>query len=165
MSAEQIKAEIIKWIVEFVEQPNADLNGWPPCPYARKARLDGMIDIRPGLVDPLTDLSATEMDTFDVIAYYYDPMDFSATEFDQLVQQLNCDFLSPRGLFALADHPEAPEVVNGVVMNQGMYAIVFLQDLNKLNHFARLLARQGYYNGWPEQYLKELFTGREDPRL
>ena len=164
MSIEQAKADITKWIVEFVEQPNADLNGWPPCPYARKARLDGMIDIRAGVVNPLSDLAAIEMDKYDVIAYYYDPMDFSAEEFEQLVQQLNNDFLSPKGLFALADHPEAIETVNGVVMNQGTYAIVFLQNLNKLNHFAKLLARQGYYNNWPESYLSELFAGREDPR-
>ena len=165
MSIEQAKADILKWIVEFVEQPNTDLNGWPPCPYARRARLDGMIDIRAGSSNPVTDLAAVDMEHYDVIAYYYDPMDFSATEFEQLVQQLNCDFLSPRGLFALADHPEAVETVNGVVMNQGMYAIVFLQNLNKLNHFAKLLARQGYYNSWPEEYLTELFAGREDPRL
>ena len=164
MDLAQAKADITKWIVEFVEQPNTNLNGWPPCPYARRARLDGMVDIRAGIIDPLADLAWAEMDKYDVVAYYYDPMDFSATEFDQLVHRLNCDFLSPRGLFALADHPEAVETVNGVTMNQGTYAIVFLQNLNKLNHFAKLLARQGYYNNWPESYLTELFAGRLDPR-
>jgi hypothetical protein len=50
-------------------------------------------------------------------------------------------------------------------MNQGTYAIVFVQDLAKLNHFAQILGNKGFYNGWPEEYLTVLFTGREDPRL
>jgi len=162
---EKVKSDILKWIVEFVEQPNRDLAGWPPCPYARKARIDGTVDIRVGRIDPLVDLANAVMDNYEVIAYAYDPKEFTANDFDLLVQRLNRNFLSIRGLFALADHPESVETVNGVTMNQGTYAVVFLQDLSKLNHFARLLARQGYYNGWPEEYLTELFAGREDPRL
>ena len=50
-------------------------------------------------------------------------------------------------------------------MNQGTYAIVFVQDLSKLNHFAKILGSKGFYNGWDEEYLKVLFSGREDPRL
>ena len=165
MDLVQAKIDILNWITGFVEKPNAALNGWPPCPYARRARLAGLVDIRTGTGNPITELANITLGDYEVIAYYYDPMDFGAEEFEQLVQQLNNDFLSPRGLFALADHPEAVETVNGVVMNQGTYALVFVQSLANLNHFARLLGKQGYYDGWPEPYLKELFSGRDDPRL
>jgi hypothetical protein len=67
-------------------------------------------------------------------------------------------------LIALADHPADVETVNGVAMNQGTYAIVFVQSLDKLNHFARLLAPKGFYKGWDEEYLTVLFSGRQDPR-
>jgi hypothetical protein len=77
---------------------------------------------------------------------------------------VNAGFLVPRNLIALADHPDDQEEVNGVIMNQGTWAIVFLQHLDKLNHFARLIAGRGYYEGWPEDYLKTLFEFREDPR-
>ena len=164
MDIVQAKIDILNWITGFVEKPNPALNGWPPCPYARKARLAGLVDIRTGTADPIADLASISLGDYEVVAYYYDPQDFSAEEFDQLVQQLNNDFLSPKGLFALADHPEAVETVNGVVMNQGTYALIFIQSLDKLNHFARLLGKQGYYNGWPEPYLQELFAGRDDPR-
>jgi len=165
MDIDQVKSDITKWLIEFVEQPNANLAGWPPCPYARRARFAGTVDIRLGTVDPVTDLKSVTMDNFEVIAYAYDASSFTADEFENLVQKLNSDFLTARGLFALADHPESVETVNGVVMNQGTYAVVFLQDLSKLNHFAQLLARQGYYKDWPEEYLTELFAGRKDPRL
>jgi hypothetical protein len=49
-------------------------------------------------------------------------------------------------------------------MNQGVWAICFLQELNKLNSHARMLADRGFYDSWPDEYLTVLFAGREDPR-
>jgi hypothetical protein len=104
------------------------------------------------------------MDTYDVIAYVYDPNRFSAEEFNEMVDNLNIWHLQPRGMFALADHPADVETVNCVVMNQGTYAICFLQDLTKLNSHAEMLAEKGFYQGWSEDYLSVLFAGRTDPR-
>jgi hypothetical protein len=45
------------WIENFVEVPHPALGGWPPCPYARKARLDRDYDgtgRRPALLLDLT---------------------------------------------------------------------------------------------------------------
>jgi hypothetical protein len=104
------------------------------------------------------------MENYDVIAYVYAADRFSAAEFNQMVDNLNVWHLQSRGMFALADHPGDVETVNGVVMNQGTWAICFLQDLNKLNSHARMLADRGFYDSWPDQYLTVLFSGREDPR-
>lgn len=164
MDFEQARSDILSWVVDFVEQPNAQLNGWAPCPYARKARLAGEFDIRPGAVDPYTDLQKASMDDWTVIAHVYDPNAFSAEEFDEQVRAVNQGFLIPNNMIALADHPGSKENINGVLMNQGTWAIVFVQPLDKLNHFARLIAGRGYYEDWPEDYLKALFEGREDPR-
>jgi hypothetical protein len=64
----------------------------------------------------------------------------------------------------LEDHPDAPELVNGVSMNQGTYALALVQNLTDLNEKARLMARKGFYASWPEEYLQELFQHRQDPR-
>jgi hypothetical protein len=164
MDFARAQQDVLSWLTDFVEQPNSQLNGWPPCPYARKARLAGEFDIRPGTVDPYTDLRACEITPFAVVAYVYDPDQYSAEEFDQQIQAVNQGFLIPRALIALADHPGSLETVKGVVMNQGRWAIAFVQPLKELNHFARALAGKGYYDGWPEDYLRDLFVGREDPR-
>jgi hypothetical protein len=162
---EQAKKEIISWVVDFVEKPNPLLNGWAPCPYARRARVDGKFDIRAGFSNPISDCAWTQMDSYDVIAYVYPSNKFSAEAFNNLVNNLNDWHLIPRGMLALADHPADVESVNGAVMNQGTYAICFLQNLQKLNEHARMLADKGFYNGWPEDYLNGLFRGRQDPRL
>lgn len=164
MNFTQAKIDIEQWIVDFVEKPNPLLNNWPPCPYARQARLNQQVDIRPGCFNPIDDLKQVVMGEFDVVAYVYDRERWAADEFNQLVEITNHVHLASQGLIALADHPDDVESVNGVVMNQGTYAIVFVQDINKLNHFAKILGSKGFYNGWDEEYLKVLFAGREDPR-
>ena len=164
MDFEQAKSDVIQWITEFVEQPHPALGGWPPCPHARRARLDGSLDIRAGLADPYTDLRSVDLGRFEVIAYLYDPKEFDAAEFEQQIQSANTAFLVPKNMIALADHPAAPENVNGVTMNQGQWAIAFVQSLSKLDAVARALADRGYYHGWPEDYLTTLFEFRKDPR-
>jgi hypothetical protein len=164
MNFEQAKQDITDWVIDFVEKPNPLLNGWAPCPYARRARVDNKFDIRPGAINPISDCAFQLMDTLDVIAYVYAAERFSAEEFNEMIDNLNIWHLQPRGMFALADHPADVETVNGVAMNQGTYAICFLQDLTKLNSHAVMLAEKGFYNNWPEDYLSVLFAGRTDPR-
>ena len=164
MDFDRAQQEVLTWIVGFVEQPNALLQGWPPCPYARQARLQNLLELRPGIADPYSDSELAEMGDLDVIGYIYDPGQFSADQFNALVDRANQDWLVPRDMIALADHPGDQEVINGVVMNQGTWAIMFLQSLSKLNHHARLLARKGFYDQWPEDYLRVLFRNRQDPR-
>ena len=165
MNFDQARQDITNWVINFVERPHPFLNGWAPCPYARKARVENKFDIRMGQINPISDCAFQNMDTYDVIAYVYDRDRFSAEEFNSMIDNLNVWHLKKRGMFALADHPADVETVNGVTMNQGTYAICFLQNLDKLNSHARMLAEKGFYNGWPEEYLQVLFAGREDPRL
>lgn len=164
MNFEQAKKDIEQWIVNFVEKPNPLLNGWPPCPYARQARINNRVDIRPGCFNPIDDVKQVSMADFDVIAYVYGRERWPAEEFNELVDIANRVHLHSQGLIALADHPDDVESVRGVIMNQGTHAIVFVQDRDKLDHFAKLLADKGFYKDWPEDYLQVLFEGRQDPR-
>lgn len=164
MDFAQAQQDIMSWLTDFVEQPNAELHGWSPCPYARKARLSREIEIRQGGADVYMDLMHLEMGTKTVIAYVYGPERFSAIEFNDSIRAVNRGFLVPRNLIAMADHPSDVEQVGNVVMNQGTWAIAFVQALDQLNDAAQLLAKQGYYQGWPEEYLQTLFADRQDPR-
>jgi hypothetical protein len=164
MNFDQAQTEITQWIVDFVEKPTPLLNGWAPCPYARQARVNNRVNIRPGCFNPIDDLKQITMDDYDVIVYVYSRERWPADEFNELVKIANMVHLSAQGFIALADHPDDAESVMGVTMNQGTYAIVFVQDLGKLNHFARVLGNKGFYDGWDKEYLKVLFAGREDPR-
>jgi hypothetical protein len=42
---------------------------------------------------------------------------------------------------ALEDHPGDPEIVNGVSMNQGTYALALIQSLTDLNEKAQAMVK------------------------
>lgn len=165
MDITQVKQHIQDWIVNFVEVTNPALGGWPPCPYARKARLDNDFDVRIGS-SPIADLQAVAQNGLDksVIIFVYDPTKISHEQFSQDLEFANTELLLPRDIIALEDHPDDVEMVNGVCMNQGQYALALVQSVSDLNVKARLMAKQGFYNNWPEQYLQGLFRHRQDPR-
>lgn len=166
MDIETVTADILSWSERFVEQPHPVLGGWPPCPFARQARLNNRVQVLLG-TDPYFDLrlrSRWGMYNFDVIAYVYDPAEWPYERFHVMIEAAQSEFLLPHDLIALEDHPDSVEDVNGVIMNQGQYAIVFVQSLSKLNDAAGQLASKDFYHGWPDTYLTDLFNHRQDPR-
>ncbi len=165
LDLEQVTHDIEHWMTTFVEVPHPALGGWAPCPYARKARLDKDFEVRLG-TDPYWNACHVSIHglTKSVIIYVYDAATWSHMEFAYKLQLANVNWLLPHDLIGLEDHPAAPELVNGVVMNQGTYALMLLQNLTDLNEKARLMANKGFYDTWPESYLTELFQHRQDPR-
>jgi hypothetical protein len=166
LNLEIVKQDIEQWIVDFVEVPHPSLGGWAPCPYARKARLDRDFDVRLGLapIHDLVQISKTGLGGKSVVIVAYDPAEYSYEVFSKQLDIANQEFLLPNNLLALEDHPADPEVVNGVVMNQGTYALALVQSLSDLDEKAQLVARKGFYDTWPEEYLQVLFKHRKDPR-
>lgn len=167
INLEQAKADIESWIVNFVEVPNPALGGWPPCPYARAARMKRTFDIRLGR-DPyfdLKNLGRWGLDKWEVIIYVYDPEEWNHEQMAASIRSANHEFLLHRDILCLEDHPGDIEMVNGVCMNQGKYAMALCQSLSDLNAKAKLMADKGFYDSWPEEYLTGLFQHRKDPRL
>jgi hypothetical protein len=166
MDIDQVRQDIEQWIVEFLEIPHPALGGFPPCPYARSARLKKSYEIYIG-ADPYYDLKNRArygMGNKEVVIYVYDPMEWNHDMFASSIEAANTEFLLPADILALEDHPDDVENVNGVIMNQGKYAMVLVQSLSDLNTKAKLVARKGFYDTWSEEYLQALFQHREDPR-
>lgn len=167
MNIDQVKKDIEKWIVDFVEVPHPALGGFPPCPYARSSRLKQSYDIFIGS-DPYFDLKNRAkygMGNKEVVVYVYDPKEWSHDLFASSLDQANRDFLLAADILALEDHPDDVEIVNGICMNQGTYAMALVQSLSDLDTKAQLMAKRGFYDTWPEDYLTGLFQHRKDPRL
>jgi hypothetical protein len=104
------------------------------------------------------------MGTHEVVIYAYNPAEWPYLRFHTAVQDANTEFLLSQDILALEDHPDSVEDVNGVIMNQGQYALILVQSLSKLNTAANQMGAKGFYHTWPEEYLTELFEHRTDPR-
>jgi hypothetical protein len=166
MELEQVTADIEQWITGFLEVPHPALGGFPPCPYARAARIKRSFEIYLGS-DPYFDLKNRArwgMGNLEVIIYVYDPQEWSHDLFSSSIESANREHLVRRDMLALEDHPTDVEMVNGVCMNQGTYALALVQSLSDLDTKARLMASRGFYHDWPEEYLTGLFQHRQDPR-
>lgn len=166
MNIVQVRKDILSWVEDFVEKPHPALGNWPPCPYARSARLKNSVGIFIGN-DPYFDLEhrcKQGLENFEVVIYAYDPFEWTYDYFHARLEAANRDFLLAADLIVLEDHPSDAEIVNGVSMNQGTYALAMLQSLSDLNSKAKIMAQKGFYDAWPEDYLKVLFHNRQDPR-
>jgi hypothetical protein len=166
MDIKTVTQDILAWSENFVEVPHPALGGWAPCPFARQARLQGTVGIFVGQ-EPYFDLesrAALGMQQYQVIIYAYDPAEWTCEYFSPRLKLANRDFLLSVDLIVLEDHPDDIEDVNGVIMNQGKYALSLVQSLSDLNQRAQQMASKGFYNGWHEGYLTGLFEHRKDPR-
>ena len=166
MKLEDVQADIAIWIENFLEVNNPILGNRSPCPFARSARLKNSYQVRLGTeaYADMMDISREGLGDLEVVIYAYPQNFYTPEEFADIVDKTNQGFLLPVDLIALDDHPDHVEEVNGVVFNQGTYALALVQSLSDLNSRAKIMAQQGFYDSWPKEYLQDLFKHREDPR-
>lgn len=158
ITQEQVVAELTKWMEEFVEKPNPALGNWPPCPYARQARMSNNIEVRQGTWPFADGTSLLKYDwSKEVVVYWYEDID--PAEFIDQVQDVNQE-LMPNNIVGLEDHPATDETISGIRMNFGFCAIVVYQQLDKLNAAADQLREKGYYNTWSEADIDSIVTWR-----
>lgn len=158
LTQEQVSQALVKWMEDFVERPHPGLGNWPPCPYARQARMSNNILIKPGTIPVADGISLTEYDwAKEVVVFWYQAID--PDEFVQQVNQANIA-LKNFDIVGLEDHPDTEEIVSTVKMNFGLCPIVVYQKLSKLNQAADQLREKGYYDTWSQSDLDNIVNWR-----
>ena len=133
----QTPTQTIKnWISEFVTKPNPVFGNLPPCPFAQKAIIENKVEFL----------------ELDGVAQ---PDQFTADETEKLARDLNGYFMD-HDVVVLEDHPDTPESVKGVKLNNGEYILFLAQRLSKLNKFAKILEAGPYYKNWSKDYLESV---------
>ena len=113
LNIDQVTQDIEQWIQNFVEVPHPALGGFPPCPYARSARLKRSYAVYIG-ADPYYDLKNRArygMGNKEVIVYAYDPVEWPHELFASSLDQANREFLLAADILVLEDHPADAEIV------------------------------------------------------
>ena len=164
---EMLTDSVTKWIYNFLDIPCETLNNLPPCPFAKQALLANKIkihEIKPNINISMQDLFVIEMENYtyhwpkgkEVVILGCDPKLITALELEDSVDIATEKFIANRGYIALEDHPNHIEQVKDLVFNQGEYALILLQEAEKLNKARKILKRQGYYINWPDDYYEDV---------
>jgi hypothetical protein len=147
--------------------PSETFNNLPPCPFAKQAMIENKIqcaELKPMEHISMHDYFIAELENFsyhwpkgkEVVIIGCNPEYITSEELSMAVKTSTTRFLSQRGYIALEDHPDEEEKVKDVVLNNKQYAVIFLQDANKLNTARRALHSQNYYVNWDEEYYADV---------
>ena len=163
MDFAQAQLDILNWIENFVEQSNPNLNNWSPCPFARRSRLENKLSILEGnyIFKDVDNLVLSWDDSYDVVVFVYNKDRYTVNELANYVEQLNKTYTISKDILILEDHPDDPEIVNAVKMNQGQYILILCQRFSKVNLASADLKEQGYYDSWSKQYYDRVVGWRE----
>lgn len=149
-----------EWITDFLSKPQDLLNGFPPCPYARKALVDNKV-----LFFKSTDYASDIRKLFDDWNDEYDvavcvvPNNVDKDAFVKDVAEINEQYIS-KGFGCLEDHKDIPENFYHLTFNNGRYNIILCQRLDKINDAAEKLLSKGYYKNWSKEMYDEVVAWR-----
>jgi TusA-related sulfurtransferase len=146
-----------QWIMNFLSKPNSAFGGLPPCPWAKKAWLEENVWVEvcndiatlPNLITSVKETMNARQKEVGLIAL--DPVLISPDELSAIVSA-NSD----AEFEVLEDHPAALEEIDGVCLNHGKYALIFIQKNKKLKAVRDWLSRTDYYKNWPIEYYNEV---------
>ena len=146
------KEKIEEWVLNTLSEPHNKFGDLPPCPYAKKAWLEGNVEVR--MWKDFTNFRYDKWDK-EVTIYVMDP--YTSPEFlSQMAKNFNK--LYPDYLF-LEEHPDLVEDVGGFVVNQGELILLIVQERKPLEEARDKLQDTTYYEHWTPE-MKERIIER-----
>jgi hypothetical protein len=149
-----------EWIVGFLSAPQPLLNGFPPCPYAKKALVDNKVKCfkSSNYFNDICNMLDNWDNTYDV-AICIVPDNTDETTFVKTVEEINNLYL-PKGFVCLEDHKNISEDFFDLKFNNGKYNIILCQRTDKINQATMMLLDKGYYKNWSKEMYKNVVEWR-----
>ena len=142
MTFEQFQDQFLKWTIEVIEAKKED--GFPICPFARKARLQNKIQFINALTNVSCKLSSFDKENFEIgIAWLGDHCELDTVETElKILRKKNPDLLyftstTTSGHFA-----------------KNFTNCVFIQLRSEILEKREYLHTTKYYDSWPLDYYK-----------
>ena len=137
--------KIEDWVLNFLSKPNSAFDNLPPCPYAKKAWLDGNVEVKEfqSFASMRKDLDEWNKE---VVIYLFQYTTLPRCgELEVLSSKFNEQY--PDFLF-LEESPDLVEDVGGVIVNQGDLCMMIVQKRKEVEEAREELKKTGYYDNW-----------------
>jgi hypothetical protein len=169
-----VEADIRKWSHDFLEVPNAMLNGLPPCPYAKQAWLEDKVvfSVNTGLDGLIEEVKNFESHNYDIVIWaseYLIEMEYLDGFCDGVNEAMS---IAGKDMHLMVFHPDYDAEEAGLdflleddVSNDELqYCMVFVQRLSPLDDASLSLEKSGYYQHFPKDTYQSLVLDRRKLR-
>lgn len=146
MTFEDFQKTFIEWVQSTIEPKKDD--GWPVCPYARKARINNEIQFLDGrdTTNTLEVLGKFDDDTYKMAVCWMDD-DCDLQVIDSIVSQAEIQY--PTHYFF------ASTETSGFFV-QNFTRIIIVQIKDDIRDRRSKLKKTSYYDSWPEHYYRSV---------
>lgn len=169
-----IEQDIRSWSLHVLEVPNANLNGLPACPYAKRAWMDNrvkVIETSDIYIEALSHVGLVLDETYDLLvcASYQLP---DAEDMNRWVDKMN-SAMAPNNAYFMCFHPDygAEEADLDFLYDTDWesevsdeYCMIFIQRLTDVDDKSRQLQKLGYYQAFNEDDYESLVVKRRQLR-
>lgn len=150
--------EVYNWVSNYLDVPSKHYGGNKPCPFAAPALDKQQVRIVIGGVSTVVHEASVWDDKYRLVLVAFEPdYEGNLTELCAAINKRLADDDLVAIAFEPGEHePEDPDLDPaqwGEVIDEA-YAMVLLQRLSEVNHFSRLLERQGYYVNCSADFMK-----------
>jgi len=163
-----MESDISEWIINRLSTNLQEFNNLHACPFAKQAWLEGKVltqHLQAGTFNiAMKDYFRAELEYYaynwpkkkEVVILGTEPINISSEELSNITKKCNESFLFERNFLALEDHPLEIEMVDNYILNQGKWALILLQPLEKIKKARQILKKRGYYKNWDLSYYNDV---------
>tara|TARA_B100000401_G_C52688365_1_gene663234 strand:+ start:266 stop:724 length:459 start_codon:yes stop_codon:yes gene_type:complete len=149
MIPDHITSQIETWITTVLDSPNSKFGNLPPCPYAKKAWVEGNVSVK--MFDDVQSFTPQDWDK-EVNIYVMNPW-ISSELLSEMAKNYNSMYSD---YLFLEEHPDLIEDVGGFVVNQGKLILLIVQDRKPLEEARKKLQETNYYENWTPEMKKRI---------
>ena len=149
MIPNHITSQIETWITTVLDTPNSKFGNLPPCPYAKKAWVEGNVSVK--MFDDVQSFTPQDWDK-EVNIYVMNPW-ISSELLSEIAKNYNSMYSD---YLFLEEHPDLIEDVGGFVVNQGKLILLIVQDRKPLEEARKKLQETNYYEYWTPEMKKRI---------
>ena len=149
-----MKQKIEQYMIQFLEVPHEAFSGLPPCPFARKERLEKRIIYKRGTLQA-TQIDTELMEMIQALAceenprtiLYFEPQLQSSVQDVYQFAQMIVDSCVALSILAIPIHPDDDYAMNGVkTRSKSPTAFVLIQVKEQVSKAKEMLLRTAYYS-------------------
>jgi len=164
---QQIKADIWHWIEHYIEVPNKFYDyRFPVCPFAKAARLQGIVQVRPWISGSIKDFIRQGVHQLiqdqqkEICVMVMPPRAKWRWGIPALIESINAEII-PQGAFVQFGTAIGTTSQYPGLFNQGEYFVVLVNNVDAVMEAHRALLNTDYYRPWSRGHYHDVVIRRQ----